>query len=70
MSLPSPQYLINNLHMPDYDRVLAPVPETLARGYVGMVNRIDGTIAQGTWNCSCANSFGAPTGVTYNSRPF
>lgn len=49
--------------MPNYDRILAPVPIQVQPGYVGLVSRIDGTLGKGTWNCSCADSFGPPFGL-------
>lgn len=67
MSLPTPNWSIeNNAHRPNHDLILAPVP--LRRGfpmpgYSGFVSRPDGTIAPGTWNCSCANSFGSAYGI-------
>lgn len=67
MSLPTPNWSIeNNIHKPNHDRILAPVPLRRGQpfpGYTGFVSRPDGTVAKGTWDCSCANSFGAPYGV-------
>jgi hypothetical protein len=74
MSLPTPQWTINNdLRFPNYDRILAPVPlrrNQPTPGYYNMVSRIDGTLGQGSWNCSCANSFGPATGIQDAANAF
>lgn len=65
MSMPSTYLNVRNNNAPDF-QILAPVPLRMGQpfpGYTGMVSRIDSTIAPGTWNCSCANSFGVPVGV-------
>lgn len=58
--MPSTYLNVRNNNLPDF-HVLAPVPlraQNQRTGYVGMVSRIDSTLARGTWDCSCANSFG------------
>lgn len=60
MSMPSTYLNVRNNNAPDF-QILAPVPIRMGQpfpSYNGMVSRIDSTIAPGTWNCSCANSFG------------
>lgn len=67
MSLPAPNHRRNHPHKPDHDRaILAPVPQRRNQpfpNYTGFVSRIDSTIAPGTWNCGCGNSFGPAYGV-------
>lgn len=71
MSLPSPNFSYNINHRPEFDRLLAPVPLRRTQpwpGYANFVSRPDGTIAPGTWNCSCSNSFGPPYGQKDNNN--
>lgn len=72
MALPSPNFRLDKQGMiPDYDRVMAPVPlrrNQPAPGYAGMTARIDGTITASQWSCMCGGSPSAPAYGAYEAQ--
>jgi len=64
MALPSPNFRLDRQGlMPDYDRVMAPVPLRRPQpspGYAGFTYRIDGTVSASQWSCMCGGSPSAP----------
>jgi len=64
MALPSPNFRLDKQGlMPNYDRVMAPVPLRRPQpspGYAGFTARIDGTIAASQWSCMCGGNPSAP----------
>lgn len=72
MSLSSIPFATQNNYPnnPEFSHILAVVPPVMPQpvpGYQNMLYRIDGTIARGTWNCSCGPSPSTPAfGVPAN----
>lgn len=68
MSNPSNTYLNNRFGIPNYDHLLAPVPQRRTQpvpGYVGFTAGIDGTLRPGVWSCGCGAS---PTATPYGVK--
>jgi hypothetical protein len=68
MALRSPNFRLDKQGlMPDFDRVLSPVPLRRPQpvGYAGFTYRIDGTIAASQWSCLCG---GGPTAPAYGIK--
>jgi hypothetical protein len=69
MALPSPNFRLDKQGlMPDYDRVMAPVPLRRGQpvmGYGGFTYRIDGTVAASQWSCMCG---GSPAAQAYGIK--
>lgn len=72
MSFPSPNFMYTRSGIPEYDRLLAPVPLRRTQpvpGYAGFTASIDGTIREGVWSCNCgASPTATPYGVKDNNN--